>query len=170
MIVAFTGHRPTKIGGYDMKNPQAVSIRQAMRKLLFELAPEKAITGMAQGADQLAAVLCHSMKIPFIAAVPCADQELKWPYAAQEYYHWLLGLAEEVVLVSAGEYSSDKMRRRNEWMVDRADTIIAVYDGSPVGGTANCVRYARRKRKDILIIDPKDHAPKPVRYERAGYL
>jgi uncharacterized phage-like protein YoqJ len=36
------------------------------------------------------------------------------------------------------------MQRRNEWMVDRADKLVALWDGS-WGGTFNCIEYARKK-------------------------
>lgn len=37
------------------------------------------------------------------------------------------------------------MHRRNEWTVDNATKIAALWDGSP--GTGNCVAYAERRRK-----------------------
>ena len=40
------------------------------------------------------------------------------------------------------------MPTRNEYMVDLADKIIAVWDGSN-GGTANCVKYAEKVSADL---------------------
>jgi uncharacterized phage-like protein YoqJ len=51
------------------------------------------------------------------------------------------------------------MQKRNEWMVDHADAVIAVWDGSP-SGTANCIGYARKKRRPILVIDPVEEVEK----------
>ena len=45
------------------------------------------------------------------------------------------------------------MQRRNEYMVDKADTLIAVWNGTS-GGTANCVKYAKKKGVDIVRLDP----------------
>lgn len=39
-------------------------------------------------------------------------------------------------------------------MVDNADLVIAVYDGSSSGGTAYTVDYARKQGKKIIIINP----------------
>lgn len=169
MIVAFTGHRPDKLGGYDADNPVAKAVKQALRAKLRKLAPAKAITGMALGVDQLAAEVCIEMNIPFIAAIPFKGQECKWPKRAQEHYNYLLTFAHEAIIVCEGEYSPRKMQIRNEWMVDRCQRLIAVYDGS-TGGTANCVDYAERKGRRISVIDPTPFFPKPVRYERPGYL
>jgi len=168
MIVAFTGHRPDKLGGYS-SNPTQTAIKAEIRKLLNKLQPDKAISGMALGVDQWAAEICIRMKIPVIAAVPFAGQELKWPEESQDRYNWLLSHCEEMVTVCDGGYAAWKMQKRNEWMVDHADVVIAVWDGS-TGGTDNCVRYARATKKKVHIIDPDDFKPAPVMYERPGYL
>lgn len=45
------------------------------------------------------------------------------------------------------------MQKRNEYMVDLADRVIAVWDGSK-GGTANCIKYAEKVGKEIIKIKP----------------
>jgi len=64
-------------------------------------------------------------------------------------------LADGVVVVSEGGYSARNMQRRNEWMVDHSDKVLAVWDGSN-GGTGNCVAYARSIGREIIRIDPAD--------------
>lgn len=39
-------------------------------------------------------------------------------------------------------------------MVDNSDFVIAVWDGTK-GGTANCVRYAKKLNKELVAINPK---------------
>lgn len=39
-------------------------------------------------------------------------------------------------------------------MVDRCDKLIACYNGDTSGGTYNCVQYAKKKGKEIIVIDP----------------
>lgn len=154
MIVAFTGHRPNKLGGFSLPNPTYIKVCRQIEATLKELNPEKVISGMALGVDQWAAFISHKLKIPFIAAVPFINQESKWPASSQETYHKLIKLAAEVVIVSDGEYSATKMQTRNEWMVNHCDKLIAVWDGSE-GGTGNCVKYAKSKDKEIIYIDPR---------------
>lgn len=155
MIIAFTGHRPEKIGGFKLPNPTYIKICQAIDAKLKELKPEKVISGMALGIDQWAAFIAYQLDIPFIAAIPFINQESKWPLVSQQAYHKLLKLAVGQVIVSEGTYSPDKMQIRNEWMVDHCDTLIAIWDGSS-GGTANCVAYAEKVKKPIIKINPKD--------------
>ena len=45
--------------------------------------------------------------------------------------------------------------RRNEYMVRKADLVIAVFDGKK-GGTSHTVRLAEEKKRDLWIVDPND--------------
>jgi uncharacterized phage-like protein YoqJ len=60
-----------------------------------------------------------------------------------------------IQMVSFKEYDLDCMNKRNEWMVDNCDLLIAVWDGTS-GGTANCIKYAVKKKKQIIYIDLKE--------------
>ena len=51
------------------------------------------------------------------------------------------------------EYNPWLMQKRNEYMVDLADRVIAVWNCSK-GGTANCVKYAEKVGKEIIKIEP----------------
>ena len=48
------------------------------------------------------------------------------------------------------------MMRRNRYMVDRSARIIAVYDGTPRGGTAQTLAYALRKQLETDILTLED--------------
>ena len=52
--------------------------------------------------------------------------------------------------IHAEQYYKGCYARRNRYMVDQSQRIIAVYDGRPAGGTAATVRYA--KEKDVWIV------------------
>ena len=155
MIVAFTGHRPDKLGGYKLPNPTYSYVCQEIEKALIQFKPDTVISGMALGVDQWAANIAHKLGIPFIAAVPFIGQEKMWPAASQSIYNKLIKLAAEVVIVSPGSYSAAKMQFRNEWMVDRCNQVIAIWDGTK-GGTGNCVAYATDTGKQIFRINPLD--------------
>jgi len=153
MIVAISGHRPNKLGGYNLPNPTYIKVCRAIDKQLRELKPSKVISGMALGIDQWTANIAIKLGIPFIAAIPFEGQEKKWPESSQKIFHKLLSKAADIVYVSPPGYSASKMQIRNQWMVDQCDTVLAVYDGSG-GGTGNCIEYARSVGKKIIIIDP----------------
>lgn len=156
MIVSFTGHRPAKLGGYSLPNPIHKYITGELRRVLTELKPERAISGMALGVDQWAAEICIELAIPFIAAIPFKGQENYWPAESRERYYKLLAAAEATEVVNRGGYASWKMQTRNVWMVDHSDLVIAVFDGTP-GGTKNCYDYADGIGKKIIRINPQDY-------------
>lgn len=141
MIVAFTGHRPDKLGGWDPLHPVVESVKKSIRDFLAVRWPRYVISGMALGVDQWAAQTCVDLGIPFIAALPCEGMEVTWPLPSQERFRVLLAKARQQVIVSPGPYKPWKMQRRNEWMVDNCELLAAVHDGSS-GGTYNCIEYA----------------------------
>jgi uncharacterized phage-like protein YoqJ len=147
MIVAFTGHRSDEFGGWK-DNQTHTAVRRAIREALERHKPEKVISGMALGVDTWAAEAAVDLRIPFIAAIPFEGQESVWPEPSQKRFRELLGLASETVVVCEGGYEAKKMQKRNEWMVDHCELLLAVWNGSP-GGTANCVRYAEAVKKPI---------------------
>lgn len=144
MIVAFTGHRPHKLGGYGA-DVFARLVRLA-ETYMVETGVRFAISGLALGWDQAVAQAALNTGRPFIAAVPFVGQESRWPEASQRAYRALLAQATSVEIVCPGGYSPRAMQIRNEWMVDHSGRLGALWDGS-VGGTANCVNYAIRQNR-----------------------
>lgn len=92
--------------------------------------------------------------MPFTAAVPFEEQPVRWSRDQFEKYKELLGHASEIVHVCEPGYAAWKLQKRNEWMVDRCDLLLAVWDGSN-GGTANCVRYAEKIGRPLVRINPR---------------
>ncbi len=151
MRVAFTGHRPEKTGGFDPSNPVRTKIRAALSILLTDMQSGGALTamsGMALGFDQDAAQVCIELSIPFTAAVPFHGQEKVWPLQSRKHYEMLLNKAANVHVVCEGGYAAFKMQKRNIWMIENSDLLIACWNGSP-GGTANAVHYAEKTNKPV---------------------
>lgn len=157
---AFTGHRPQKLNGYKkIDNFETLLLLEA---LIVESIVERDVTefisGMAQGIDLWAAEIVLGLKekfpqIKLVAAIPCIGQKSIWPKSAQNFWNEIKSKADEVVYVNEKEYFDRCLQLRNEYMVDRADYILAVWDGSS-GGTGNCIRYARDMEKEILSFQP----------------
>jgi uncharacterized phage-like protein YoqJ len=156
MIVAVTGHRPDKLGNeWDMKGTVSRKIYETLTEKVLELRPKTLITGMALGVDILFANVAIRQKIPFIAAIPCYNQENKWSREAQELYVKIINNPLcTLYFTSKREYFPQCMQIRNKWMVDNCDVLIGVWDGSK-GGTFNCIDYAISREVKIERIDPK---------------
>lgn len=156
MVIAVTGHRPDKLGReYNMKGPYSDYISNEFDKIIEAYKPKQGISGMALGVDTLWAIACLYHNIPLIAAVPFEGQESAWPDSSQRVYRQIIEHAEvSVVYVCEPGYEAWKMQRRNEFMVNECDILLACWDSSP-GGTANCVKYAEKVKKQIIRIDPR---------------
>lgn len=146
MIVAGTGHRPDKLGGYD--DFTQLRVLQVAFDWLDKHKPEHVISGGALGWDQQLANAARTLEIPYTMALPFEGFEAKWPDRSKKVLANLVSDAAEVVYVSDVGYAPWKMQVRNQWMVDRSDLVLALWDGSS-GGTGNCVAYAQKVGKPI---------------------
>ena len=68
------------------------------------------------------------------AMLPCPSQAARWDAKTLDRYRQILARCDEVRVLEA-EYSPGCMLRRNRAMVDAADVLLTVFDGSE-GGTA----------------------------------
>jgi len=171
MKIAITGHRPNKIGDYDLKDKiwkniesEIINIWNSLEAEYLAL-PENIyqshlnvvfITGMALGIDTLFAKIAIENYVQFIAAIPCSGQDSKWPTKSQKVYSDIIThpLCTRHY-VSDKPYNSVCMQNRNIWMANECNVLIAVWNKTP-GGTANCVKYAESIGKRIIYINPND--------------
>lgn len=171
--VAVTGHRPQKLWGFNMKDPRYQALYNEMYNLLVELYNENCtnksdnkmllVNGGALGVDQLFWEASIAIRDRFAApdtvaveeAAPCMNHSSRWPISSQRHYSELLDHTDIRTIVTQTAYTPACMQKRNEYMVDKADVLIAVWNGK-AGGTANCVEYAQRKGKKVILINPED--------------
>lgn len=144
--LAATGHRPDKLGGYS----EAIDsrLRHLARTAIETLEPSQCISGMALGWDMAFAEAAIEVGVPLCAALPFVGQESLWPEASQRRYAGILARAASVVTVCPPIYSAKKMILRDEWMVDNADMLLALWNGTR-GGTYHTVHYAERRKLPI---------------------
>ena len=164
----FTGYRPHRFqfspDGLRPEQVQAALGTQIRR--LYDEGYRTFISGMSAGVDLWAAAEVLTLReshpdVELIAAVPFAGQESHWPIPLQREYRRILDAAQRVeVLFTAAvaeANAAECYKKRNRWMVDRADTVLAVCEidvADSRTGTAATVRYARRLQKRILYIHP----------------
>lgn len=158
MKICVTGHRPNKLYGYDLSDVRWQNLKWLFKHILKENKCTEAITGMALGVDTVFALAVLELKdegydIELHCAIPCKNHSCKWIKESVDQYNDILSKADIVKLVSDEEYKPWLMQKRNEYMVDLADKVIAVWDGTK-GGTANCVRYAQKVGKEIIKVNP----------------
>lgn len=167
-VIAITGHRPQSLDGdFTYKSEMWDWIYSELSSTFDKVKPSRVISGMALGVDTVAAEVAFRHEIPLTAAVPFAGQELKWNDEAQERYHMILALADEVVTLKDEYTHPGILNERNEWMVDRCDMLVAVWTGFK-GGTRNCVEYALKVPVPVWRLDPKTR--KVGRYDGTQHI
>lgn len=145
--VAVTGHRPQAL-----TDEQADFARAELDRVIDKLAPTIGISGMALGADTWWADLCLDRGVPLYAFVPFPGQPDRWPATDQRHYRTILERADRVLLC-ADSYHRGVFHVRNQAMIDAAELVVAVWNGSTTGGTAHAVSIAR-PHLPIVRINP----------------
>ena len=148
----FTGHRPEKL---DYSEGE---IKILLEKAIDDAIADgyvKFITGMAPGTDIWAAEIIiekkrHNKSLQLICAVPHPGFEKRRSKYEAERYRNIIENADCVQTVCS-HYFRACYQRRNEFMADRSNLVIAVWNGS-MSGTKNCVNYAERKGITVINV------------------
>ena len=145
----FTGHRPERLDADEgkviewLKKEIAGAVEEGYK--IF-------ITGMARGVDIWAAEEVIRLKdegadLQLVAAVPFKGMENRWERDWQERYRNVLERSDEVNFI-CGRPSRRAFFVRNEWLVDHASLLLAVFTGAP-GGTKQTMEYGKKQRIEV---------------------
>lgn len=161
MTCSFTGHRPKKLTSDTAANGERYdALKETLKKEIIkkiENGADTFLSGMALGIDMIAARAVLELKetypfIKLVAVIPCEGQDRLWKEKDAAEYADILSRCDEKVVLSE-RYTSYCMHVRNKYLVDNADSMIAVWDGSP-GGTGGTVALAVKKGVPVTVIDP----------------
>ncbi len=156
-----TGHRPKGFPfkyGIDKQKDNAYlkALEQKIKLAITSYGITNFISGMALGVDldfaEIVLKLRKDYPVKLECAIPCPDQTLKWNDKDKLRYDGILKRADEINLISQ-RYTPDCMLKRNRYMVDKSDLVIAVFNGIEKGGTWHTIDYAESKNKTIELID-----------------
>lgn len=153
MVVGVTGHQNLP--------PLAVpSIAAHIKRELARAAKLEGICSLAAGADQLFATLVLKAGGSLHVVIPSRHYETTFSKIDElANYRKLLDCAAVVEEIDYDEPSDTAFFEAGQRVVDVCDRLIAIWDGKPargVGGTADIVRYAQRRHRDVSVIWPKD--------------
>lgn len=156
----FTGGRPTRFSWkYDESDLDCKRLKEKIYSEIADLISAGCtnfISGMAQGADTYCAEAVLKLKesnssVKLECALPCPEQSQGWTELQKLRYEGIIAEADKVTYVSK-TYSPRCMLKRNAYMVDNSDVVLAIWNGSPTGGTYNTINYARKNDKTLKII------------------
>ena len=145
----FTGHRPDKIelGEKEIKPLLEKAIDKAISEGFVTF-----ITGMAMGTDIWAAEIVLDRKkknknLHLICALPHSGFENRRNFTEKIRFSKIIKKADLVKEIN-DHYFTGCYQVRNEWMVDRSNLVIAVFNGQK-SGTKNTLDYAIEKGINI---------------------
>ena len=164
---AITGHRPSR---FKFKCAEDYSlckkIKKAMREIFQKLHDEESVrrfyVGGALGVDMWAAEEILRLKeqpgygdIELIVALPFVGHDSKWDERSKRRMTFILRQCSQKEVIG-DEDCRESYIKRNCYMVDQADYLVAVYDDERNlrSGTMQCVRYARKNNVPVVLIHP----------------
>ena len=162
LTISFTGHRPNVLPWeYDGSSRECKKFKKDLEKILekaINLGYTNFICGMALGSDTICAEVVLKLRkkykqIKLECAIPCLNQSVKWTNEAKIKYDKILKQSNKVTFITNENYTFDCMQKRNKYLVDNCDILIAIYSGKK-GGTQNTISYAHRIGKLVKIINP----------------
>ena len=146
--VAITGHRILNKDFCQKKLQEKLN-------LFIDKGFDTFLIGMALGFDTMCFQTLEQIRkeknIKIIACVPCLSQDRKYTKEQKDEYQRMLEKVDEKIVLSK-DYNSKCMQKRNEFMVDNAFVVFA-YLKRDFGGTANTVKYAKKKGKSIVFFE-----------------
>lgn len=163
---AVTGHRPTR---FKFKyNEDTVGCKLLKKRLqaqfvwIYEQGVRHFYVGGALGVDMWAGEILLRMKelpeygeLNLKLVLPCEGHDQRWDERSKKRMAFLRTHCTATMIVSNG-LSPEDYRKRNKYMVDHADVLVAVYDNnrSIRSGTGMTVNYAKRRKLPIILIHP----------------
>ena len=160
-ICCCTGHRP-KGFSWDYEDKTLREHKEYLGYLAYLVEDfikdgyDWSISGGAIGADMDFAetVIALRERYPHIRleiAAPCKQQDRKWREADKARYQAICAQADEINVLSP-YYTAWCMDRRNRYMVDKADLVLAIWNGRKTGDTYQTQQYAQKKDKQVEYI------------------
>ena len=158
---AFTGYRPQKLPwGLDERDVRCLEFKFRLRESLEYLIGRGYVdflSGLALGFDMIAAEIVLSLRekypwIRLIVVIPFDGQADRWTEAQRRRREAIIERSDKVVRISHA-YDRGVFFRRNHYMVNAADLVLAAFDGQP-GGTAQTVEYAHRQGVKVVRLPP----------------
>ena len=148
----FTGHRPDKMELGEKE------IKPLLEKVIDDAIAEgyvTFITGMAMGTDIWAAEIVLERKkrnkdLHLICALPHPNFESRRSMTEKMKFNKIVKKADLVKEIN-DHYFAGYYQVRNEWMVDRSNLVIAVFNGQK-SGTKNTVDYAKGKGVNMVNV------------------
>lgn len=162
LVLGVTGHRALA---------DVLRLEVAVTEVAAQLEARQAasswtlLSGLAEGADRLVARMLVERGVRLIAVLPRSAAEFEHDFATDESradFRALLARAGESIVMEAAGSRNDGYRMAGEYIVDRCDLLVALWDGrDPISdaGTGAMVARARAAGKPLAWIHAGNSDP-----------
>lgn len=150
--LAVTGHRPDRLPSQNFLLVQTIKDFVGDHPEFTDM-----WNGGQLGADLYCALAAHfhDRGLHFCLPFPVQAFVAGWKnHGDRNRLAKLLKIAKTVHYIS-DRFSNRAYLLRNEFIVDQADTLFAVWDGQKYGGTWHTLNYAREQGKRIYVLYPE---------------
>ncbi len=107
------------------------------------------ISGFAVGVDLIFAEIVAELKAVYPITLEAAIPEPGRMKTPDKTFQRLIACC-DVVKIHSNDYSKGCYMKRNRYMAEQSELVIAVWDGRNTGGTAATVRYAVQKGLAVI--------------------
>jgi hypothetical protein len=151
-VVGCTGHQNIPIGAMPY-------VRDGIERELarYSSASFVGVCSLAAGADQLFAQLVLDVGGNLEVVIPAHGYESTFDSEGARRFHELMRRATGSETLQWAEPSEDAYLAAGHLIVDRANVLLAVWDGEQSrgkGGTGDIVHYAQERRVPTIVIWP----------------
>ena len=143
--VAVSGHQPFVLGGASEELERR--LRRLAARWLARKRPYEVVTGLAAGWDMACALAAIDLRLPLVGALAFPGQGANWPEEARAELERVLAACDEVATISS-EKGDGIWSRRDRWVIDRGDRVLALWNGGK-GGTGRALAYAESLGRPI---------------------
>ena len=165
-ICAITGHRPTRFKfKYNENYAGCKRLKKRLRDqfiLLYGQGVRRFLVGGALGVDMWSGEILLELKkqpeysdIELVIVLPHPDHDARWDERSKKRMAFLLKHCTEHLTIGT-DASPESFDKRNRYLVDHADCLVAVYDNNRAvrSGTGMAVQYTEKLGKPVVLIHP----------------
>lgn len=153
--VAVSGHRALSP---EVARLIGAGIKAELEKIRAASPALIGLSCLADGADQIFATAVLAAGGTLEVVIPADEYRDGLPEDAKPAYDELFRSAGLIHKCEYRESTSEAHMEASRFMIDRADHLIAVWDGEPArgyGGTADVVQYARERGIPVAVVWPQ---------------
>ncbi|MEG1886552.1 MAG: DUF1273 domain-containing protein [Oscillospiraceae bacterium] len=152
LICTFTGHREVYLSGINAKITD--SINDFLKKdtsFIFYTGGMGEFDVMCSAAVSTAKKEHRELEIKLVLVMPYMSNRLNTGKDYYKSYYDDIIIPEEL----QGEHYKSIITRRNRWMIDQADLVLA-YVRRDFGGAFSALKYANKLKKEVINLADKN--------------